>query len=168
MRWSPAVPLLALPIVALVGCTKPDLDFGKLRIGMERKEVIARVGQPSRISVSQGFELFEYDAYDRYGAIKVNERSSFVRFWNGRVDALGTREEVDPAKVPAGTLPAAPKAGDGPGAGEVASRPAAPAPAPFDLRAELEKLGKLKKDGLISEAEFQDLRQRALEKAKAQ
>jgi hypothetical protein len=159
MRWSPAAPLLALPIAAMVGCTKPDLDFGKLRIGMDKKEVIARVGQPTRTSVSQGFELFEYEAYDRYGALKVNERSSFVRFSNGRVDALGTREEVDPAKVPAGTLPTEPKA---------ASRPAVPASAPFDLRTELEKLEKLKKDGLISEAEFQDLRQRALEKAKAQ
>jgi len=168
MRWSPAAPLLALPIAVMVGCTKPDLDFGKLRLGMDKKEVIARVGQPTRTSVIQGFELFEYEAYDRYGALKVNERSSLVRFSNGRVDALGTREEVDPAKVPAGMLPAEPKAVDGPGTGKAASHPAIPAPAPFDLRTELEKLEKLKKDGLISEAEFQDLRQRALEKAKAQ
>ncbi|WP_257313921.1 SHOCT domain-containing protein [Geothrix fuzhouensis] len=168
MRWSPAAFLIALPIAVMVGCTKPDLDFGKLRIGMDKKEVIARAGQPTRASVVQGFELFEYEAYDRYGALKVNERSSFVRFANGRVDALGTREEVDPAKVPAAKVPAEPKAGDGPGTTPASSRSAGPAPAPFDLRTELEKLDKLKKDGLISEAEFQDLRQRVLEKAKAQ
>jgi hypothetical protein len=40
--------------------------------------------------------------------------------------------------------------------------------AAFDLRTELEKLEKLKKDGLITEAEFKELRQRVLEKAKAQ
>ncbi|WP_243317626.1 hypothetical protein [Geothrix paludis] len=160
MRWSPAAPLFALAVAAMVGCAKPDLDFGKLRLGMDRKEVIARAGQPSRTSMVNGFELFEYEAYDRYGALKVNERSSFVRFANGRVDALGTREEVDPAKVPAGRPAAEPKLGAG-----AEAAPAAPA---FDLRTELEKLEKLKKDGLISETEFKDLRQRLLEKAKAQ
>jgi len=160
MHWSPAAPLFALAAAAMVGCAKPDLDFGKLRIGMDKKDVIARAGQPTRTSMVNGFELFEYEAYDRHGAIKVNERSSFVRFANGRVDALGTREEVDPAKVPASRPAAEAKLGASSGTG-----PAAPA---FDLRTELEKLEKLKKDGLISEAEFKDLRQRVLEKAKAQ
>lgn len=154
MRWSP-IPLFALALAATVGCTKPDLEFGKLRIGMDKKEVVARAGQPSRTSTVNGFELFEYEAYDRYGALKVNERSSFVRFSQGRVDAMGTREEVDPLKVPAGKAPAE------------TTRNEAAAPA-FDLRTELEKLEKLRKDGLISEAEFKDLRQRVLEKAKAQ
>ncbi|MBK7294054.1 MAG: SHOCT domain-containing protein [Holophagaceae bacterium] len=36
------------------------------------------------------------------------------------------------------------------------------------MRTELEKLEKLKKDGLINEAEFQALRQKVLDKAKAQ
>ena len=159
MRWS-AAPLFALPILAMVGCAKPDLDFGKLRLGMDQKEVIARAGQPTRISTVQGFDLFEYEAYDRYGALKVNNRSSFVRFANGRADAIGTWEEVDPAKVPAGRVLEEPKRGSGTGA--------APAASPFDLRLELEKLEKLRKDGLITEAEFKDLRQRVLEKAKAQ
>ncbi len=163
MRWSPT-PLFALALAATVGCTKPDLEFGKLRIGMDKKEVVARAGQPSRTSTVNGFELFEYEAYDRYGALKVNERSSFVRFSQGRVDAMGTREEVDPMKVPAGKTPEEAKRGEGAGA-------AAPAPVPasaFDLRTELEKLEKLKKDGLITETEYQELRQHALAKAKAQ
>jgi hypothetical protein len=45
---------------------------------------------------------------------------------------------------------------------------AAPQPAAFDLRAELEKLEAMNKDGLISETEYKELRQRVLEKAKAQ
>ena len=156
MRWFPAASLSALPIALMVGCAKPDLDFGKLRIGMDKKEVIARAGQPNRTSTLNGFELFEYEAYDRYGALKVNERSSFVRFVSGRADAMGTWEEVDPAKVPAAKpQPEAKAAGQ-------------PAPAAFDLHAELEKLERVRKDGLISEAEFKDLRQRILEKAKAQ
>jgi hypothetical protein len=36
-----------------------------------------------------------------------------------------------------------------------------------DLRTELEKLEKMKKDGLISEAEFKVLRQKVIEKAEA-
>lgn len=36
-------------------------------------------------------------------------------------------------------------------------------PAPFDLKTELEKLDNLKKSGLISESEFKELRQRAMD-----
>jgi hypothetical protein len=41
-------------------------------------------------------------------------------------------------------------------------------PAAFELRTELEKLEKLKSDGLITEAEFKELRQKVIDKAKAQ
>lgn len=149
--------LFALPLAALVGCTKPDLEVGKLRLGMSKKEVVDRVGQPTRTTVVDGNDIFEYVAYDRYGAIKVNERSQFVRFVNGRVDLVGSQEDLATVK-PGTAQPAAPVA---------PPAAATPQPAPsFDLRGELEKLEKLKKDGLISEAEYAALRQRVIEKAK--
>ena len=164
MRLSAASLLLALSAALWVGCAKPDLDFEKVRLGMPKKEIIARLGEPTRTTATGGVEVFEYEAFDRYGALKVNRRSQFVRFVDGRAESFGNIEDLPTGRrlvtrrvveQTAGQVPP-PEAGTG--------RPAAS----FDLRAELEKLGKLKADGLISEAEFQDLRQRLLEKAKAQ
>ena len=152
--------LFLLPALVSVGCTRPDLDVSKLRVGMTKKEVVERVGAPKRVTeVNLTTELHEYEAYDRYGAIKINSRSQVLRFVNGRLEAAGTMEELKAGRSArrAETPKAAPAA--------PAAQPAAPA---FDLRTELEKLEKLKKDGLITEAEFQALRQKVLDKAKAQ
>lgn len=158
----PAAALVLLPALISLGCTKPDLDVSKLRVGMTKKEVVERVGSPKRVTeVNLNTELHEYEAYDRYGAIKINSRSQFVRFVDGRVEAVGTAEELKAGRSALRTeapraTPAAP------------AQPAAPAAPAFDLRTELEKLEKLKKDGLISEAEFQELRRKVMDKAKAQ
>jgi len=152
--------LFLLPALLSLGCTRPDLDVSKLRVGMTKKEVVERVGGPKRVTeVNLNTELHEYEAYDRYGAIKINSRSQFVRFVDGRVEAVGTAEELKAGRSALRS--------DASKAAPAAPAPAAPAPA-FDLRAELEKLEKLKKDGLINEAEFQALRQKVLDKAKAQ
>lgn len=161
MRRSFASLFLAIPVAVSVGCAKPDLDFVKIRLGMTKSDVIARLGKPTRTSVVNPFEIFEYEAYDRYGALIVNRRSQFIRFYEGKVESFGNIEDLDPTKPPARAKVADQQAGPG--------RPeAAPSFTGFDLRTELEKLEKLKKDGLISEAEFKELRQKVLEKAKAQ
>lgn len=155
--------LFLLPALLSVGCTRPDLDVSKLRVGMTKKEVVERVGGPKRVTeVNLTTELHEYEAYDRYGAIKINSRSQFLRFVNGRLEAAGTMEELKAGRsaLRSETPKAAPAA--------PAAQPVAPAAPAFDLRTELEKLEKLKKDGLISEAEFQELRRKVLDKAKAQ
>jgi len=155
--------LLAAPVVVSIGCKKPDLDYSKLRVGMTKKEVIYRVGEPTRTTVQDQIEVWEYEAFDRYGAIAINPRSQFVRFVGGLVEFFGTREEL------AATKPSAVKVGVD-AKTSVTGRPeaAAPRPAAFDLRSELEKLEAMKKDGLITEAEFKELRQKVLDKAKAQ
>ncbi|HEY3401503.1 MAG TPA: hypothetical protein VGK03_12825 [Geothrix sp.] len=168
MRRSFASLLLAIPVAVSVGCAKPDLDFVKIRLGMTKSDVIARLGKPTRTSVVNPFEIFEYEAYDRYGALIVNRRSQFIRFYEGRVESFGNIEDLDPTKPPARKKEADPQASpdkrEAPG-----TLKAAPSSATaFDLRTELEKLEKIKKDGLITDAEFQELRQKVLEKAKAQ
>lgn len=159
---------LALPALVSLGCTKPDLDVTKLRVGMTRKEVLERAGGPTRTTVTNDTEVLEYEAYDRYGAIKINNRTQYVRLVNGRVDAFGTLEDLKAGRpsprAQETRLKASPTAREG-GADERAASPAALA---FDLRTELEKLEKLKKDGLISETEFQELRQKVMDKARAQ
>lgn len=159
-----AAALLLLPALLSLSCTKPDLDVSKLRVGMTKKEVVMRAGGPKRITeVNLNTELHEYEAYERYGAIKINSRSKFVRFVDGRLEAVGTLEELQAGR--SALRAEAPKAAP---AMPATSQPAVPATPAFDLRTELEKLEKLKKDGLISDAEFQTLRQKVLDKAKAQ
>ncbi|WP_243286834.1 SHOCT domain-containing protein [Geothrix terrae] len=168
MQHRLAALIIALPAVVSMGCTKPDLDVTKLRVGMTRKEVLERAGGPSRTTVTNDTEVLEYEAYDRYGAIKINSRTQYVRLVNGRVDAFGTLEDLKAGRP-------SPRAQEtrvkvSPNVREVAAdeRAASPAAPVFDLRTELEKLEKLKKDGLISEAEFQELRQKVMDKARAQ
>ena len=101
-----------------------------------------------------------------------------MRLVDGRVESFGDKKNLDPAKIPTGWADADPKPVTDPKPvvdpkpmvdPRPEPLPAKPAPAaPFDLRTELEKLEKLKKDGLITEVEFKELRQRALDKAKAQ
>ncbi|WP_243382070.1 hypothetical protein [Geothrix alkalitolerans] len=152
--------IIALPAVVSMGCTKPDLDVTKLRVGMTKKEVLERVGGPSKTTVANDTEVLEYEAYDRYGAIKINSRTQYVRLVNGRVDAFGTQEDLKAGRPSPRAKETRVKAAD--------ERAALPAPPAFDLRTELEKLEKLKKDGLISETEFQELRQKVMDKARAQ
>lgn len=151
------VPFLGGLMVLGLGCTRPDLDMTKLRIGMTKKEVVERVGSPSRVTVTNDTEVHEYEAYERYGAIKINHRSRYVRFTQGKVDAFGSLEDLKAGRA-AVTAPS-------PAVPPVAPPPPAPG---FDLRGELEKLERLKKDGLISEAEFKELRQKVMDKARAQ
>ena len=160
MKPCAAAVMFILPVAGSLGCTRPDLDVTRLRAGMTKKEVLERTGSPSRMTVTNDTEVWEYEAYERYGAIKVNQRSRFVRFVRGQVDAFGTLEDLKAGRAAQGAQAPAVKGG--------APIPQAPAAPAFDLRSELEKLEKLKKDGLISEAEFQELRKKVLDKARAQ
>lgn len=160
--------LLAISIVVALGCTKPDLDFAKIRIGMSKNEVVQRVGNPARTSSSNDFEVYEYDAYDHYGAMRVNLRSQYIRFVDGKVESYGNKADFDPAKPPARKMEVDQKIGTAMREETADRKASAPPPTAFDLRTELEKLEKMKRDGLITEAEFKELRQRVIEKAKAQ
>jgi hypothetical protein len=167
MRWFLAAPILMVSFAASVGCNKPDLDMSKIRVGLTKKEVVERVGGASRITVVNDTELHEYEAYDRYGAIKVNSRSRFIRFVGGQVESFGTLEELKaggPARPFMAATPTLGPAGRGAtGSGQVALHSSAA----FDLKSELEKLEQLKRDGLISEAEFREFRQKTMDKARA-
>ena len=167
MRRFLAAPVLIAPIALFLGCTKPDLDVSKIRVGMTKKEVLERVGRPSRASVVNDTEVYEYEAYDHYGAIKINSRSQFIRFLGGRVESFGTLEDLKAGRPAHHPMEAPPKVVPE-GRRETVSGQAAPASSTaFDLRTELEKLEKLKKDGLISETEFRELRQKIMDKARA-
>jgi hypothetical protein len=176
--------LVPTVLVALVGigCSRPAFDIQRIQVGMSEDQAFETLGKPS-LAIRQGnvryleYETFDQDKWFGVGR-KENVQRFFVRLVDGRVESFGDKKNLDPAKIPTGWADVDPKPVTDPkpmvdlkpmAEPKPEPVPAKPVPAaPFDLRTELEKLEKLKKDGLISEAEFKDLRQRALDKAKAQ
>lgn len=175
------VPTVLVALMGL-GCANPSFNINRVQVGLSEDQVFGTLGKPT-LAIRQGnvryleYETFDQDKWFGVGR-KENVQRFFVRLVDGRVESFGDKKYLDPAKIPTGWADADPKPVVDPKLitdpkpmvdpklETVVSKPAAAAP--FDLRTELEKLEKLKKDGLISEAEFKDLRQRALDKAKTQ
>ena len=163
MRSPIAIVSLAAALAALLGCAEPAFTPAKVRMGMTEEQAVRALGRPTATVVQGGATYLEYETYDQdrwFGAgRKENVRVFQVRLTGGKVDAVGKKGDFDDPRTPAARIEGYRK----PEAGSAAA-----GGAPFDLRTELEKLEKMKRDGLITEAEFKDLRQHALDKAKAQ
>ena len=161
------IPIAA--VIVTVGCfrDKPEVDLTKLSVGMSKEEALQKLGKPTRVAVQGSVEYLEYEAYENSGwdwQGKRNYRWMFVRIVNGKVESFGRKGDFDSTKNPATDININQKV-------ESKSTTSTSTPttnAQFDLRAELEKIEKLKKDGLITDQEYQQLRQRAIDKAKAQ
>ena len=153
----------------LIACAAPkaEPDLTLISVGMTKDEVTSKIGKPTRVAVQNGLEIFEYEAYDEanrpfVGLVKSNYRYLFVRFLSGKVESFGRKGDFDSTKNPASELKIDQKITGGPTAA------GATPIEKFDLATELRKLEQLKKDGLLTEDEFKLLRQRAIDKAKAQ
>jgi hypothetical protein len=163
------VPVIA--VVSLVGCfrDKPEVDLTLVSVGMEKAEVLAKLGKPTRVSLQGLTEYLEYEAFENSGwdwKGKRNFRYLFVRIINGRVESFGNKGDFDTTKTPTRRIEIDQQVRvdtrEEKALGEHAFG------TPFDLKVELEKLDKMKKDGLLTDSEFKELRQRAIDKAKAQ
>ena len=166
-------PILFLGAVALVmvGCflDKPEVDLTRVSVGMRKDEVIQALGKPTRMAVQGSVEYLEYESYENSGwdwKGKRNFKSMFVRIINGQVDSFGQKGDFDTTKNPTTDINVKQQI-------EMKASSTAPSTPPqqvggFDLKAELEKLEKMKKDGLLNEQDYQQLRQRTIDKAKAQ
>ena len=165
---------LILPVATVaffvIGCKSPqaEADLTRISIGMSKEQVIQAIGKPTRVAVQGPFEYLEYEAFDTQvtawsWADKTNIRAMYVRLVNGRVESFGKKGDFDSTKNPATDLNVNHKIES-----KVTTTGSGVSTQPFDLKTELEKLDSMKKGGLLSEAEYQQLRQRAIDKAKAQ
>lgn len=153
--------------IVLLACNKPEVDLTKISIGMTKEQVIAQLGKPTRVSVIAGLEYLEYEAYDSHqrpfvGTVRDNYRALFVRIINGKVDAFGKKGDFDTTKNPTSDININQKVTTKTDSGVSPEIPK------FDLASELKKLEQMKKDGLLTQQEYEALRQRAIDKAKAQ
>jgi len=88
--------LLALSLSALLyGCGAPvyrmSSELSKISIGMSKAEVISAMGEPSRVSASEGAEFLIYrlvDRVDRYPR-RTSRNDYFVKLQDNRVVAFG-------------------------------------------------------------------------------
>ena len=165
MKQLTSIILSGVALVA-IGCAhpKPEPDLTQIAIGMTKDEVTSKIGKPTRVSVQGTMDYFEYEAYDErnrpfVGLVKDNFRFLFVRFKSGKVESFGRKGDFDSTKNPTSVLKVDQKVTGGTAPGSAQEK--------FDLDTELRKLEQLRKDELINEDEYKQLRQRALDKAKA-
>nr|WP_320133967.1 SHOCT domain-containing protein [uncultured Holophaga sp.] len=158
---------LLLPVLSLaltLACGGPSLMpnrvvGGRASSGMSEAQLIERLGAPLE-SVTYGrVKYLSFPTLEAQGTLVrfSKDNPTWVRLVDGTFDTYVRRP--DPAFVPQTPPPvAAPE----PAPRAVPPQPAAPA---YDLRGELERLNKMKADGLITEDEYKTLRAHVLEKA---
>ncbi len=162
-RVKPFRFLAALPLIAiLAGCVMSSQAFNAIHIGMSRQEVITLMGQPDSTSAQGSIEYFTY-----YLASDEMQRDQpyLIRFVGGRVESFGRFAQLyDLYNRP---ITGASPTGGVPFAGPGGPMVAAPAPADTnDLATQISRLKALKDQGVLTDAEFQQAKQKLLSEQK--
>jgi len=153
--------LLVLSCLTIgTSCTKAKPNFALILIGMSENDVIAKLGPPDSIAQIEDTKYLEYES----SSDGLLADYHFVRLIAGRVDAYGRKGDFGSSKKPTRDINIKQKVeiekseqtNDSTRTGKA------------DLEAELKKYERLKKDGLLTDAEYQLLRQRAINKATGQ
>jgi len=135
------------------GCSKPKPAFERIRAGMSEDQVINLIGKPTTRAMQGGILYLEYKSYDYNPLIDWGPKNHdvfFVRLIDNKVESFGRKGDFDSTKNPTQ---------------EIKIEKSVTDKNAFDLKAELEKLEKLKKDGTLNEAEYQELRKKLIDKA---
>jgi len=155
-----------LGMVALAGC-QSAATLSNVHIGMTKAEVIASMGQPDSTAAQANAEYFTYYLY-----VDANSRDEpfLVRFVDGKVESFGRFAQLydlysrPVAGGPQGGTVGLNPALMGSGAALIGSPP--PASSPPDLATELQRLKQLRDQGVLTEAEFEQAKQKLLGPAK--
>jgi outer membrane protein assembly factor BamE (lipoprotein component of BamABCDE complex) len=156
VRSRPSVRLVVL-LVSLVaaGCVTPGASFvrpnlGKIGVGMTKPEVISILGEPHEVARQGATEYFTYNFDHPFDGRAAIVESYFVRFVSDKVESFGRRGDFDSTKNPAVDINVNRKAPSATGQ-------------PCDLYTQLRKLEQLRTDRLLTDAEFETQRRKALE-----
>lgn len=144
------LPISAIAIVCCAGCAS-SAQLNKIQIGMTKDEVISILGQPDSMSAQGNVEYLTY--YLVADAGYGRDQPYMVRLVDGKVESFGRYSQLLDLEYrpPAGqTAPGMP-----------AAAPAAPAPT-SDIATQLLTLQRLKDQGVLTEAEFEQAKQKLL------
>ena len=92
--------IIALSTLSLVACANAH-KMNSLDIGMTKKAVIERLGEPNSTSAISGIQYLAYNFYptdESYWDCRPG--NYYVRLVNGRVDSFGSMGDFDSTKVP--------------------------------------------------------------------
>ena len=178
------VPLLVLGAL-LAGCMS-SAELNKLQIGMTKSQVISLLGEPDSTSAQANVEYLTYYlevasmAPSRYA--DEGEKAYMVRLVDGKVESFGRfLQRFDLYNRPVTSAkpgdPNFPSSGYTPFGQPAASPYAQPipatqasliqrAPAVTDIATQLERLKRLKDQGVLSEEEFQKAKEKVLAEPK--
>lgn len=140
---------ISVLVLALIGCATA-YKINNVQLGMTKQEVIAAIGKPTSISAKDGTEYLNYrfsetDDHAFYGVTTPY----FVRLVNGKVDSYGRTGDFDSTQKPTVRIETDENI-NVQGSG--------------DLYTELKKLKELRDEGILTEEEYQEQKQRALSK----
>jgi len=140
--------LLVCMLLALAACTEPSVKMNQVQIGMSKAEVIHLLGQPQSTSAQANIEyLTYYLSPDTSG----HEQPYMVRIVDSKVESFGRFIQLlDVYNRPvSGTTPL--------GTGAVM-----PYSMNTDVVTQLQQLKALKDQGVLTDEEFQRVKQRLL------
>ena len=84
--------LVFCAFLTLVSCSSSPTDIRKrVRVGMDKSEVLEILGNPSRSKRVKGADRWDYDMYDENDRRVVN----YVYFKSGRVSYVGRDDEFE-------------------------------------------------------------------------
>jgi len=174
--------LLALALLGaiLTGCAT-STDMNKIQIGMTKAQVIDILGTPDSTSAQANVEYLTYYLEVNNIARADQDHAYMVRLVDGKVESFGRflqlfdlyNRPVTNAKPGDPNFPSSqynPYITQGaPQMGAVVQpmvQVAQPAPAPTDIATQLEKLKKLKDEGVLTDEEFQKAKEKILAEQK--
>ena len=136
-----------LLVLTLLGCAMAQ-RINDVQVGMTREEVISAIGKPTSISAKDGIKYLNYRFSETIDhAIQGVTIPYYVRLINGRVDSYGRAGDFDSTQKP--TV-------------RVDTEESVNFQGNDDLYNSLRKLKELRDEGVLTEEEYQEQKQKLL------
>jgi outer membrane protein assembly factor BamE (lipoprotein component of BamABCDE complex) len=134
----------------------PTSRLNKISVGMTKEQVIAAIGEPVSKAAQGGAEVFRYHLSTPEQMMWTGGHNEYyVRFVEGRVESFGRMGDFDSTKNP--TIEVRTDS-------NVQSDSKVKIDDSGDLYTELKKLDELKKQGIITEQEFETQKKKLLDR----
>jgi hypothetical protein len=152
------VVIIAVLIVFLAsGCsTIPRTSsLNSITVGMSKSEVINALGQPISTAAHGGADVLRYHLRTPEQIVRGGYDEYFVRLVGGRVESFGRMGDFDSTKNPTVEIRSDSRIATEFDAGERSGR---------DIYSELQKLEELRKQGILTQQEFELEKRRILDR----
>ena len=147
--------------VVFAGCVSNTDSFNRISVGMTKDEVVSTIGAPTSTRATGKLEVLVYNLapsgvkWTVVPAEKATFPEYFVRLIDGRVESFGKMGDFDSTKNPAIDINTKSKVDATVTQSGTGNK--------IDLESELRRLDRLRKDGLITDADYDAQKKKLLE-----